>query len=223
MGHNHEHNHEISHENEKRTLAVIIFSAITMFFEILFGYLTNSMALLADGFHMTTHVFALMLTYLAYVLMHKFENSPIFPNGCDKIGTLCAYTSSLFLGLTGLWIIYEAVERFINPLNIKFDEAIIVAIIGLVVNLVCVFVMNNKNHHHDYNYKAAYYHILADAMTSVFAILALLVGKFFNISYLDSLAGILGGILILKWAAGLIKNTVIILVDAKKSKKADLS
>ena len=215
--HNHEHNHQISAQNEKRVLIVIIFTFITMVAEILYGYLTNSMGLLADGYHMGTHALALGLTYVAYVLMRKFEKSDLFINGTGKIGTLAGYTSSLFLGLTGVWIIIESINRFLNPLTIKFDEAIIVAVIGLLVNAISILLMEfkNSNHEKDYNYKAAYYHILADAITSILAISALIIGKLTNFVYLDSFIGLLGGVLILKWAINLIKKTVKILVDIK--------
>ncbi|MBQ3641776.1 cation transporter, partial [bacterium] len=130
----HEHTHEVCKENERKTFIVIIFTLLAMIAEIIYGYITNSMALLADGYHMATHALALGLKYAAYVLARKFEHSDIFINGTEKIGTLAGYTSSLFLGITGIWIIIEAVQRFFNPLNIKFNEAILVAIIGLVVN-----------------------------------------------------------------------------------------
>ena len=224
----HKHENEITNKNEKKTLIVIILTVITMIAEIAYGYWTHSMGLLADGYHMGTHALALFLTYIAYVLIRKLQNSPFFPLGTDKIGTLAAYTSSLFLGLTGLWIIFEAIKRLINPLTIQFDEAIIVAIIGLIVNGVCILIMEDKHHHKthkhdehnhehkDYNFKAAYYHILADALTSILAIAALLVGKYLNIILFDSVIGIIGGLMILKWAIGLIKSTVAILIDMKK-------
>ncbi len=213
MGHH--HSHEITEENEKKTLTVIIFTVVTMAAEIIYGYATNSMGLLADGYHMGTHALTLGLTYAAYVLIRKFKDSPLFPNGTEKIGVLAAYTSSLFLGLTGLWIIFESLGRLLHPLTIHFNDAIIVAVIGLVVNGVCILVMSTSHDksEEDYNFKAAYYHILADTLTSVLAISALLIGKYFNLVYFDALIGILGGILILKWAYGLIKHTVKILVD----------
>ena len=108
--------HKVTDENEKKTFIVIIFTLITMIAEIIYGYLTNSMALLADGYHMGTHVLALGLTFVAYILIRKFKNSDLFPNGTEKIGILAAYTSSIFLGLTGIWIIIEAFQRLINPL-----------------------------------------------------------------------------------------------------------
>lgn len=216
-----EHNHEISNNNERKTLAVIVFTIVAMIGEIVYGYFTNSMALLADGYHMGTHALALGLTYAAYILIKKYKT--------EKIGTLAGYTSALFLGLTGFWIIIEAFQRFLNPLSIRFEEAIIVAIIGLIVNVICIFIMEGNNHnghahhsnncheheHNDYNFKAAYLHILADALTSILAIAALLAGKYLNLICFDSIIGILGGILIIKWAAGLLKDTVKILIDYK--------
>lgn len=264
-----EHIHNIS--NQKKVLIIIIVTLVTMIAEIAYGYITNSMALLADGYHMGTHALALCLTYVAYVLTEKFKNSPLFPSGTGKIGTLTAYTSSLFLGFTGIWIIIEALERIFHPLSIQFNEAILIAIIGLTVNGICIFIMegnhsheighshfleHNHEHHHehnctgeaelssacnrenshgseaetiqscecekhcndnnnDYNYKAAYLHILADALTSILAIVALLVGKYFNLPFFDALIGILGGIMILKWAIGLLKHTVKELIDIR--------
>lgn len=213
------HKFEISNGNESKTLVVILFTIIAMMAEIIYGYFTNSMSLLADGYHMGTHALALGLTYAAYIFIKKYK--------LEKIGTLSGYTSALFLGLTGVWIVIEALQRFLNPLQIKFEEAIFVAIIGLVVNIVCIFIMEGKGHNHnahhchehecsqnnDYNFKAAYLHILADALTSFLAIGALLAGKYLNLMCLDSIIGILGGILIIKWAIGLLKDTVKILVD----------
>ena len=205
------HHHEISNKNEHKTLIVIVFTLIAMLAEIGYGYFTNSMALLADGYHMGTHALALGLTYAAYIFIRKYDN--------EKIGTLAGYTSSLFLGFTGIWIIIEALQRFINPLEIRCEEAILVAAIGLAVNVICILIMEGRghNHNHDYNFKAAYLHILADALTSVLAIGALLAGKYFNFIYLDPLIGILGGVLILRWAAGLLKDTVKILIDCTTS------
>ncbi len=212
------HSHEVSSENENKTLTVIILTVVTMVAEIIYGYITNSMALLADGYHMGTHALALGLTYAAYILARKFYNSDKFPNGTDKIGTLAAYTSSIFLGLTGVWIIVEAISRFVNPLEIVFNEAILVAVIGLIVNSVCIAIMDSGHHKHehkDYNFLAAYYHILADALTSVLAIGALIVGKYFQIYSFDSIVGILGGLLIIRWAISLLKDTVKNLVDMR--------
>lgn len=214
----HRHKQQITHENERKTLWVIVLTIVTMAAEIAYGYWSHSMALLADGYHMGTHALALGLTYAAYVLMRRCAGSAKFPHGTEKIGTLAAYTSALFLGVVGIWIIAEAAERLLNPLNIEFNEALAVAIIGLVVNAACIWIMERgQGHHHDkdYNFKAAYYHILADALTSVLAIAALLVGKYAGLVWLDAVVGGLGGLLILKWAAGLIRHTATDLVDMK--------
>lgn len=212
------HTHDAHRENEKKTLTVILFTVAMMAAEIAYGYRTGSMALLADGYHMGTHALAFGLTYAAYVLARLCAGSDKFPNGTDKIGTLAAYTSALFLGLTGGWIIVEAVQRLLRPVQIRFDEALSVAVIGLVVNAVCIYIMESGHHHEhdkDTNFKAAYYHILADILTSVLAIAALIAGRFANAVYFDALIGVLGGALILKWTAGLLKSTVANLVDMK--------
>ena len=121
----HNHSEEVTSENEKRTLIVIIFTVVTMFAEIIYGYTTHSMGLLADGYHMGTHALALGLTYIAYVLIRKLKDSPKFPTGTDKIGTLAAYTSSIFLGLTGVWIIAEAFKKIFNYHNNYSSEELL--------------------------------------------------------------------------------------------------
>lgn len=215
---NHGHHHEnINAENERKTLIVIIFTVITMIAEIFFGLISNSMALLADGCHMGTHTFALSIAFFAYFFINKIQN---FEN-CDivsgKISAFAGYTSSLFLLITAVWIIIEAGARLLNPLKISFDEAIIVTGIGLVVNLICVVIMEygNKHKDEDYNFKAAYLHILTDALTSIFAIVALFAGKYIGWIFLDPIMGFVGGFLILKWSIGLIKDTSKILLDLK--------
>jgi len=205
---------------EKKTLFVVLITLLTMFLEIYFGYITHSMALLADGLHMGTHSLALSLTFLAYFFSRKLINSELFPNGTGKIKTLAAYTSSLFLGLTGIWIVIESVLKLIKPVQILFSEAIIIAVIGLFVNIFSITIMNNKHehkHHEDYNFKSAYLHILADILTSVLAIFALLIGKFLHFTLFDPIIGIVGGIIILKWSKELIIDTSKILLDMAKN------
>ena len=216
------HTHSSAHE--RKTLIVIILTLLTMVAEVVFGYLSHSMALLADGYHMGTHALALGLTFIAYILIRKFSGSPRFPHGTDKIGTLTAYTSSLFLGFTGLWIMWEAVQRLLRPISIQFNEAILVASIGLIVNAACIMVMETGHEHAskkhtDYNFKAAYYHILADALTSILAIAALVLGKYIGWTCLDALIGLLGGVLIVRWAVSLLKDTVSILIDMQPAAK----
>lgn len=213
----HHHEHCVTEANERKTLWVIVLTLITMIAEIAYGCWTHSMALLADGYHMGTHALALGLTFAAYILMRKCTGSAKFPCGTEKIGVLAAYTSAIFLGLTGIWIVIEALNRFFNPLSIEFNEAITVAVIGLTINLACIAIMERgeEHSHTDYNFQAAYYHILADVLTSLLAIVALIIGKFFDIVWLDAAIGALGGALIIKWAVGLLKHTILILIDVK--------
>lgn len=238
---------------KKRTMAVVIVTIITMLAEIYFGIVSHSMALTADGFHMGTHALALLITFVCCVLAIKYEDKT------DKFNALGGYTSAILLGFTSLGIIYESVERLFRPLSISFTDAILVAVIGLIVNLLCVAIMgghhvhfgcNNCEHHenfehqceechheknddnHDHcclhggksdvekgenlNFKAAYFHILADAFTSILAITALLLGKYFGLVFLDPAMGILGGCIIAKWAYDLLKSSSLILLDFKK-------
>lgn len=240
----------------KRTIAVIIITLIMMIAEIYYGIITHSMALTADGFHMGTHVVAFLITLIVCIVAIKHEEKTL------KLNALGGYTSAILLGFTSLGIIWESVERFINPLSITFSEAILVAIIGLVVNLVCILIMggdshlhfhnhehtcgvcshehchehkehhehscqcedehcdceheHHHHHHENLNFKAAYLHIVADAMTSVLAIVALLLGKYFGWTILDPVIGVLGGYIIAKWAWGLLTSSSKILLDFDK-------
>lgn len=211
---------------EKKTFLVIILTLVTMIAEIIAGYMTNSMALFADGCHMGTHALALSLTFFTYILIRKLAASDKFAFGTGKFSTLSGFASSILLGLTGIFIIFESSERFFNPQTIGFNEAIIIAVIGLVINAVSILIMGEKHHHHghnhkcdehheDYNFKAAYMHILADALTSIFAIAALLAGKYFNLIFLDPVVGFIGGTVIIIWAYNLIKSTSAILLDCE--------
>ncbi|HSL62069.1 MAG TPA: CDF family Co(II)/Ni(II) efflux transporter DmeF [Desulfotignum sp.] len=234
---NHEHDFEgDAHENEKRTLKVIVLTGITMCLEITAGVLTGSMALLADGMHMGTHAFALGITYFAYVMARRFSGSTKFGFGTGKFGILSGYTSALFLGGTALYMIVESFKRFFKPVPIAFDEAILVAIVGLAVNVLSIWMLGGKktghhghghdddtdhdrsHHPPDHNLRAAYLHVLADALTSVLAILALVSGKFFGWSFLDPAMGIVGGVLIARWAWGLLRSSAFILLDGNKDK-----
>ena len=220
----HHHHHEnVNAENERKTLIVIIFTVVTMVAEIFFGYISNSMALLADGCHMGTHAFALGIAFFAYFFINKIQECENCELVSGKISAFAGYTSSLFLLVTAIWIIIEAGERLLNPLKISFNEAILVAVIGLIVNLICVVIMEygNKHKDEDYNFKAAYLHILTDALTSVFEIVALFAGKYIGWTFLDPIMGFVGGALILKWSIGLIKDTSKILLDLKLLKPVE--
>lgn len=241
--------------SEKSTLRVIILTGITMCVEIIAGLSTGSMALLADGWHMGTHAFALGITYLAYVMARRYSGSSVFSFGTGKFGILSGYTSALFLGATALYTIYESVYRFFNPEQIAFNEAIFVAITGLCVNAVSIWMLHGKEghahhghshhhhdhqehehhehthehthehphehtskpaHKHDHNLRAAYLHVMADALTSILAIAALLAGKYVGWAFLDPVMGVVGGILIAKWAWGLFWSSGLILLDGNK-------
>lgn len=226
----HEHDFEVdAHGNEKKTLKVIVLTGITMCVEIIAGVMTGSMALLADGWHMGTHAFALGITYFAYVMARRFSGSSKFGFGTGKFGILSGYTSALFLGGTALYMMVESFGRFFNPIPIAFDEAIFVAVVGLAVNVLSIWMLHGKEannhdhshdhdhdhgyHHHDHNLRAAYLHVLADALTSVLAIVALVSGKFFGWSFLDPVMGIVGGVMIARWAWGLLRSSALILLD----------
>ncbi len=218
---------------EKRTLIVVIITFVTMIAEILFGWISNSMALLADGWHMGTHAFALGISLIAYIAARKYAKDETFTFGTWKIEILGGYTSAVVLGIVGAIMIYSSVERIINPLNIYYNQALFVAILGLLVNLVCAIILNigghaheHAHHHHgedehshhgndheDLNLKSAYLHVVADAMTSVLAITALLGGKYFNFVWLDPFMGIVGACLIIRWSFLLLKDTGGILLE----------
>ena len=149
------HSHDFgehAHENERRTLNVIILTGITMLVEIVAGVLTGSMALLADGWHMSTHAFALGITYFAYVMARRFTGSAKFGFGTGKFGVLSGYTSALFLGATAVYMIVESVARLMNPVEIAFDQAILVAVIGLVVNVFSIWLLHGGHAGHSHGH-----------------------------------------------------------------------
>jgi cation diffusion facilitator family transporter len=207
------------HGNETKTLRVVILTLATMVIEVAAGYLTGSMALLADGWHMGTHAFALGITWFAYILARKHAQSPVFSFGTGKFGILAGYTSALFLGVAALSMLYQSAERLIFPVAIAFNEAIVVAVLGLVVNAASIAIMHghghghDHGHQHDHSFRAAYLHVIADALTSVLAIAALLTGKYLGWTFLDPIMGVVGGLLILRWAWSLLKQTGHILLD----------
>ena len=216
--HEHDFLSENHHANERRTWFVIGLTATTMVAEILSGLLFGSMALLADGWHMASHASAMGLTALAYYWARKHSDNPRFTFGTGKIGDLAGYSSALLLGLIAFFMAYESIKRLLNPVIIHFDEAILVAIIGLVVNLVSAFLLKedhhkHEEHHQDYNLRAAYLHVLADSLTSILAIVALLFGKFRGWNFLDPVMGVVGALVISRWSYGLMRDTGRVLLD----------
>lgn len=218
---------------ERNTLCVIILTLVMMAGEIVAGMAFGSMALLADGWHMGTHAAALGITAFAYGYARRHAENPRFAFGTGKVGSLGGYTSAVVLGVVALLMIVESIKRLITPTPIHFNEAIVVAVIGLAVNLISA-VMLGGDHHHDHgddhahhhhqddngghlhedlNLKAAYLHVLADALTSVLAIIALVVGKYFGWVAFDPIIGIVGALVISKWAHGLLRDTAGVLLD----------
>ena len=222
----HKHNYSIKNEKgERRTKYVLILTAITMIVEIIAGSVYGSMALLADGWHMGTHVAAFMITIFAYQYARKHANNPEFAFGTGKVNVLGGFASAIALAVVALVMLIESMQRIIEPHDIYFNEAIIVACVGLFINIISAFLLkddhhhhhghdHNHEHHHDHNLQAAYMHVLADAMTSVLAIVALLSGKYFGWNSLDPIMGIVGAIIITRWSYGLIKQTSPTLLDA---------
>ncbi len=219
-----EHHHNYSehhHSGEKRTFYVLLLTITAMIAEIVSGTIFGSMALLADGWHMGTHAAAFCIALFSYRYARKHANNDRFSFGTGKVSVLGGYTSAIALGIVALAMIIESVHRLFNPQAIQFNEAILVAVIGLIVNVVSMFLLRDNHHHghdhdhhhHDHNLKAAYLHVLADTLTSLLAIIALIFGKFYGWNWLDALMGIVGAVVISKWTIGLIKQTSPILLD----------
>jgi cation diffusion facilitator family transporter len=221
---------------EKNTLRAVVITAVMMVVEIAGGYTLNSMALLADGWHMSSHALALGLSVGAYVLARRLAADARFAFGTWKIEVLGGYSSALLLGVVALLMLVQSVERLFEPAPIHYDEAVAIAAVGLLVNLLCAWLLKDGHHHdhghdhghphhedhghaghahhHDINLRSAYLHVIADAATSVLAILALLGGKYFGANWLDPVMGIVGAGLVARWAASLLKQSGRILLDA---------
>ncbi|MCK4207677.1 CDF family Co(II)/Ni(II) efflux transporter DmeF [Brucella pituitosa] len=235
-GHSHDKALNSSHEhvflgddharNERRTWLVIAITASMMVIEIVAGNVFGSMALTADGWHMSTHAAAMLIAALAYRYARKHVGNPRFTFGTGKLGDLAAFASAIVLALIALLIGWESFLRFQAPVTIDFQEAIIVAVIGLLVNLMCAWLLKDDHHHahdhghshdrsatKDHNLRAAYLHVLADALTSVLAIAALVLGSVYDWLWLDPAIGIVGAIVIARWSWGLIRDAGSVLLD----------
>lgn len=223
---NWQHKHDFSAGNargERRTLYVLVLTAVTMVVEVVAGTVFGSMALLADGWHMGTHVAAFMITIFAYRYARKNATNPAYSFGTGKVSVLGGFASAIALAVVALMMLVESMQRIIDPHMIQFNDAIAVASLGLVINLVSALLLKDEHHHqhdhdhdhhdHDHNLRAAYMHVLADALTSVLAIVALLSGKYFGWNWLDPLMGIVGAVIITRWSYGLLKQTGPILLD----------
>jgi len=213
---------------ERSTRLVMWITVVTMFVEILAGWAFNSMSLLADGWHMSSHALAIGLSAMAYATARTYANDPRFAFGTWKIEILAGFASALFLLGVALTMVIGSLERLISPQAIQFEEAIIVGVLGLAVNLVCAYILGQAHHqhdhahdhphpahehHHDLNLKSAYFHVVADAFTSVLAIVALVGGWLYGWAWLDPVMGIVGAVLVALWAKSLILETAKVLLD----------
>jgi cation diffusion facilitator family transporter len=213
------------HVNERRTWWVIMLTVSTMVLEIVSGLVFGSMSLLADGWHMASHASAMGITAMAYYLARKHKDNPEFTFGTGKVGDLAGYSSALMLLIIAVFMAFASIRRIIRPVDIHFAEAIGVAVVGLVVNLASASILyersphthddhgHHHHHHHDHNLRAAYFHVLADALTSILAIAALGLGMLWGWSFLDPVMGIVGALLISHWAAGLMRESGGVLLD----------
>jgi len=212
---------------ERGTRLVMVITVLMMGVEIVAGWWFNSMALLADGWHMSSHAVAIGLSAFAYALARRHARDHRFAFGTWKIEILGGFASALFLLGVAAWMVTGSVERMLDPKPIQYREAIIVAILGLAVNLVCALILGQAHdhghhpahgeggHHHDLNLRSAYLHVIADAATSVLAIAALAGGRLFGWAWLDPAMGFAGAILVAVWARGLLRDSSRILLDAE--------
>ncbi len=207
-----------TYKHEKKTLWVVLLTAVTMVVEIIYGLTTNSMALLADGIHMGSHVLAIGLSWLAYVIVRRVSGKDSFRGDSKKILSLSGYSNGLILLVFAIVIMVEAVDRLYHPADIVYVDAITVAVIGLVVNIASAFLLHHDHEHSDHNIKAAYLHVIADALTSLSAIVGLVVAMVWDIPFIDTIVAIISSLVIIKWSVGLLKESGAVLLDMTSEK-----
>lgn len=224
--HNHVFGQDRKRSGEQRSLLVVGLTLAMMVWEIVAGALYGSMALLADGLHMGSHAVALGIAVFAYTYARRNANNKQFSFGTGKVNALGGFTGAVLLAGFALYMMIESIDRFIHPVAISFNGAIFVAVIGLFVNGISAWILGGEDHdhghthnheHHDHNRRAAYFHVLADALTSVLAIAALLTGKYAGWNWMDPIMGIIGAILITRWSWHLLKDTAHVLLDQQRS------
>ncbi len=227
--HDHVFGQDQPRPGERRTVIVTVITAVTMAVEIIAGLAYGSMALLADGLHMGSHAAALGLALFAYIYARRRAKDEDFSFGTGKVNSLAGFSGAIVLAGFALVMLVESIGRFLNPVDIVFNQAIYVAVAGLAVNGVSMLILgghheNHEHHHHgdhthddqtheDHNLRSAYLHVLADALTSVLAIFALLAGKYLGAVWLDPVMGVLGAVLVIRWARGLLLQSGRVLLD----------
>lgn len=234
--HSHAFGQDVKRPGEARTVIVIVITATMMVVEIFAGLIYGSMALLADGLHMASHAVALSINAFAYVYARRHAHDERFSFGTGKVNTLGGYTGAVLLAGFALAMAVESIGRLVSPVEIAFNQAIFVAVLGLIVNGASVLILGHHHHpedahdletdleehahyhehhhhHHDHNLISAYLHVLADALTSLLAIFALLAAKYFGFIWADPLMGIVGAILVARWSLGLLHSTGVVLLD----------
>jgi len=231
-----QHDHTFGQDRKKpgelRTLIVVLLTAVTMVVEIAAGLLFGSMALLADGLHMGSHATALAIAMFAYIYARRHAHDERFCFGTGKVNSLAGFAGAILLALFSLMMAGESIERLVNPVEIAFNQALVVAVVGLIVNGLSVVILGHggigeadleetwsaeqrhgHRHDHDHNLRSAYLHVLADTLTSLLAIVALLAGKYGGHFWLDPVMGIVGAILVARWSLGLLMSTSRVLLD----------
>jgi cation diffusion facilitator family transporter len=247
-----EHDHTFGQDEKKTgelsTLIVVLLTAATMVLEIGAGMAYGSMALLADGLHMASHATALAISLFAYIYARRNAHNDRFCFGTGKVNSLAGFTGAVLLALFAVVMAWESLHRMMEPVSIAFNQAIVVAVLGLLVNGVSVFILGSGHTHddqyhnhddhdhdadapstaehrcgpeHDHNLRSAYLHVLADALTSLLAIAALLAGKYLGLNWLDPAMGIVGAILVARWSFGLLASTSAVLLDHQAPAKIE--
>jgi cation diffusion facilitator family transporter len=222
--HGHTFGQDRKRPGERRTFIVIAITGVMMVVEIVTGILFGSMALLADGLHMASHAAALSINAFAYVYARRHARNAEYSFGTGKVNALGGFSGAVLLAMFALLMSWESIHRLFRPVEIVFNQAILVAVFGLVVNGTCMFVLavRDQHHdhhghddhaHHDHNLRSAYLHVMADALTSVLAIAALLAGKYFGWVWMDPGMGVVGAILVARWSVGLLRSSSGILLD----------
>lgn len=233
--HNHSFGQERKRPGENRTLLVIAITSTMMIVEIAAGVVFGSMALLADGLHMASHAAALSINVFAYVYARRQAHNPEYSFGTGKVNALGGFSGAVLLALFSLLMAWESIARLYQPVSIVFNQAIFVAVLGLVVNGVSVLILGVQghphehededdhghhhdhphSHHHDHNLRSAYLHVIADALTSALAIVALLTAKYLGLIWMDPVMGIVGAILVARWSLGLLRSSSAVLLDRR--------